>query len=135
MEREKQQFWTAVILGFLVMILVAILNVNTLGLIPVLGPLAGGIIAGFFAGKGYADGAKAGLTSGIFGMIAVLIDFILKTGYLRAAIPQVAQVLGVAFLLLAMIIYFPILAYIGGAIGGAISRFSKTKRKSTQNPF
>ena len=62
-------------------------------------------------------------------MIAILIDFILKTGYLRAAIPQVPQVLGVMFLLLAMIIYFPILAYIGGAIGGAISRFSKTKRK------
>ena len=51
MEREKQQFWTAVILGFLVMILVAILNVNTLGLIPVLGPFAGGIIPGSSRGK------------------------------------------------------------------------------------
>ena len=131
MEREKQQFRIAVILGFLVMVLFAILNINALGLIPVLGPLAGGIVAGFFAGKGYAGGAKAGLVSGIFGMIAVLIDFILKTGYLRAAIPQVPEVLGVMFLLLAMIIYFPILAYIGGAIGGAISHFVKTKYKFT----
>ena len=53
---EKQQFWTAAILGSLTKILLAILNVNTLGLIPVLGPLAGGIVAGFFAGKGYAKG-------------------------------------------------------------------------------
>jgi len=131
MEREKRHFRIAVVLGFLVMILFAILNVNTLGLIPVLGPLAGGIVAGVFAGKSYADGAIAGLVSGIFGAIAVLLDFILKTGYLRAAIPQVPEVLGVVFLLLAMILYFPLLAYIGGAIGGAISHFLKTNHKST----
>jgi len=130
MERDKQQLWTAMILGFVVMILFATLNINTLGLIPVLGPLAGGIVAGFFAGKGYEEGAKAGFIAGICGMVAVLADFILKTGYLRAAIPQVSEVLGVVFLLLAMIIYFPILAFIGGAIGGAVYRYSKTARQN-----
>jgi len=82
-------------------------------------------------GRPFTGGAKTGFFSGVFGMIAALIDFILKTGYLRAAIPQVPGVLGVIFLLLAMIIYFPILAYIGGAIGCAISYFLKTKHKST----
>ena len=126
MERGQQRSWAAIVLGFLVMILFAILNINTLGLIPVLGPLAGGIVAGFFAGKGYAGGAKAGFVSGIFGLGAVLIDFTMNTGYLRAAIPQVPQVMGVVVLLWAMIVYFPILAFIGGAIGGAVPRFSKT---------
>jgi len=127
MESAKQQLAIAVILGFIVMILFAILNVNTLGLIPVLGPLAGGIVAGFFAGKDYANGAKAGFISGSFGVVAVLIDFSLKTGYLQAAIPHISQVAGIVFILAAMIIYFPILAYIGGAIGGAIRRLFKDK--------
>ena len=81
MERDKKEFWIAVLLGFITMILLAILTVNTLGLIPVLGPLVGGIIAGYFAGKNLETGARAGMISGVFGTVAVVIDFILDTGY------------------------------------------------------
>ncbi len=125
MESEKLQFWTAVFLGFVVMILFAILTVNILELIPVVGPFFGGIVAGYFAGKDFLNGAKAGLASGLLGLLAVSIDFMLNTGYLRAAIPHALQVAGVLFLIWAMIIYFPILAFIGGALGGPLKRFSK----------
>ena len=125
MEKEKIQFGTAVLLGFVVMILFALLTVNILELIPVVGPFFGGIVAGYYAGKDFLNGAKAGLVSGMLGLTAVSIDFMLNTGYLGAAVPHVLQVAGIMFLIWAMIIYFPVLAFIGGAIGGSLKRFSK----------
>jgi hypothetical protein len=130
MVSSREPFWPAVILGFFVMILLAVLSVNTFDLIPVLGPLFGGIAAGFFAGKDVSNGAKAGLTAGTFGTFAVLFDFILKTGLLKAAIPLVSGGMGLVFLLAAMVIYFPILAFIGGAIGGAIRRAAGNKKEN-----
>ena len=126
MESEKLQFWTAVFLGFVVMILFAILTVNILNALYRWSVRSSaGSLPGNFAGKDFLNGAKAGLASGLLGLLAVSIDFMLNTGYLRAAIPHALQVAGVLFLIWAMIIYFPILAFIGGALGGPLKRFSK----------
>ncbi len=122
MEKEKIRFWTAVLVGFVVMLLFAILTVNVMDLVPVVGPFFGGIVAGYLAGKDLLNGAKAGFAAGVLGLAAVSIDFMANTGYLRAAIPSVLQVAGVLFLVWAMIVYFPILAFTGGALGGAVRR-------------
>lgn len=115
----KDRFWYAVFLGFLVTVLFAIVTVNLMDFLPVFGGLAGGITAGYFSEKNYWEGAKAGLTAGTIGMFAVLLDYVLKTGLLRNTVPAVPGTLGVYFVLLAVIIYYPILAFIGGAMGGA----------------
>jgi hypothetical protein len=119
MEKEKTRFGIAVILGFIVMILFALVWVNRLDMIPVPGPFFGGIVAGYLAGKDFLNGGKAGLISGIFGAIAVSIDLMLNTRYLMTAIPSFSQLAGVLFLIVA-IIYFPVLAFIGGALGGLL---------------
>lgn len=127
MVQEKNRFLLGVALGFIVIILLAALNVNALGLIPVLGPFFGGIVAGYVGGRNSTTGAQAGIIAGAFGTAVVIIDFILKTDYVQAAIPRIPEFTGVVLFLVAMVVYFPILAFIGGAIGGAVHRATEKK--------
>ncbi len=119
---ERKRVWVASAAGFLVIILLAAFDVNVLGIIPVFGPFFGGIAAGLVTGRDYVKGATAGVVAGFFGLIAVSVDLFLDTGYLKSAIPYSPELLGVYFFLFAMVVYFPILGFIGGAIGGAIRR-------------
>jgi hypothetical protein len=119
MEKEKIQFGAAVIIGFIVMLLFGILTVNIMQFIPIFGPFIGGLVAGLIAGKDFLNGGKAGLVAGLFGAVGVAIDIMANTSYFKIAIPQFPQFAGFIFLIIA-IFYFPILAFIGGAIGGRL---------------
>ena len=121
MDEERTRFATAAVAGFIVMILFALVTVNFLKLIPLAGPFAGGLVAGYLCGKDYLTGGKAGMAAGTFGALAVWADFILNTNYLPSAVPSFPGIAGVLFLILA-IIYFPVLAFIGGAFGGFLKR-------------
>ena len=118
MEQEKIQFTVAIIIGFVVMILFGIITVNIMQLIPIFGPFVGGIVAGIIAGKNFLNGAKAALIAGLLGAVAVSVDFIANTWYVTMAVPQYFQIFGVFFLVISLF-YFSILAFLGGALGGA----------------
>ena len=118
MEQEKIQFTVAIIIGFVVMILFGIITVNIMQLIPIFGPFVGGIVAGIIAGKNFLNGAKAALIAGLLGAVAVSVDFIANTSYVTMAVPQYFQIFGVFFLVISLF-YFSILAFLGGALGGA----------------
>jgi len=107
----------AVLAGVVVMVIFAVITVNILALIPLAGPVVGGIVAGYIAGKDFLNGAKAGIIAGFAGGVLVAFDVFARLGILRMSVPQIPGVEGVLFLVLA-IFYFPILAFIGGAIGG-----------------
>ncbi len=119
MEKEKIQFAAAVVTGFIIMILFAVFTVNIMQLIPLFGPFVGGLVAGFIAGKGILNGGRAALMAGLLGAVAVAVDLMADTSYLKMAIPASPQIVGLVFLLVALL-YFPILAFIGGVFGATI---------------
>jgi hypothetical protein len=121
MDKEKLRFSAAIIAGFMVMVLFAMITVNIMQLIPLVGPFVGGLVAGLIAGKDFLNGAKAGIVAGFLGAVGVALDVMAATSYLKSAVPQFPQVAGVLFLVVALF-YFPILAFLGGALGGAIGK-------------
>ena len=125
MERENIRFITAIIIGFLVMLIFGIFTVNILQFVPLIGPFIGGIVAGLIAGKNCLDAGKAAMIAGLLGAGGVGLDLVANTSYLRMAVPQLPQFAGFLFFIVA-IFYFPILAFIGGVLGGMIGQRAKS---------
>jgi hypothetical protein len=119
MDTETRTFWISVIAGVVVMLAFAMVFVNVYNLIPVINPLVGGLVAGLIVRKGLLNGGRAGLVSGIAGGLIVSLDYLLGTGFLHAATIPVTALTGSLFIIVS-IIYFAILAFIGGAIGGLV---------------
>lgn len=119
MEQASKHFWIAVIAGFMVMIGFALISVNIMKFIPLASPFLGGLVAGLIVGRDYLTGGKAAIFAGILGAFIVSFDFIMNTGYFQGAVPQVAEIGGL-LVLLTGIIYYPILAFIGGVMGGVL---------------
>ncbi len=109
----------AIIAGVVVMILFALVSVNIFESVPIIGPFAGGIVAGVIAGKGVINGGKAGLFAGLIGAVLVSLDFMANLGVLRTTLSPLPEVTGVLFLVVALF-YFSIIAFLGGAIGGKL---------------
>jgi monofunctional biosynthetic peptidoglycan transglycosylase len=59
MDKEKLRFSAAIIVGFVVMLLFAMITVNIMQLIPIVGPFVGGLVAGLIAVKDFLNAAKA----------------------------------------------------------------------------
>ncbi len=119
MDKEKIRFIVAIIAGFIVMILFAMVTVNIMELIPFFGPVIGGFVAGLIAGKDFLNGGKAAVVAGLMGAVGVGLDMMADTSFFKVAIPQSPQIAGLLFLFVALF-YFPILSFIGGAVGGAL---------------
>jgi len=119
MDKDDMRFWTAIVGGVVVMLLLSLVTVNILKLIPFVSPVIGGLAAGLISGKGPINGAKAGIAAGLIGAVVVGIDYELSTGLLSGAVPAIPAFTGVLFLVLALF-YYPILSFIGGAVGGAL---------------
>jgi hypothetical protein len=117
MKQETRNFVLGVIAGLIVMFLVAILTVNILGLVPFISPFIGGLVAGYIARKDILIGGKAGVATGVLGAIVISLDFLIRTGYLQG-LTRAFQFIGPDLFILGVIMYFAILGYIGGAIGG-----------------
>jgi len=110
----KGSFWTGAIAGFFLMVLIG-------GALPVLGPITGGLVAGLIAKGGIWNGAKAGFTAGIFGAIVVIIIG-LVVGTLAMGLFGFLLALGIGVILIATTLYYALLGFVGGAIGGLISK-------------
>jgi hypothetical protein len=117
MDAETKTFWIAVLIGVIVMLGFAVIFVNLFDLVPLIGPFVGGLVAGIIARKSLLNGGKAGLFSGVAGGLLVSLDYLLGTGLLQGASIQVATAEGSIYIIVS-IIYFAILAFIGGAVGG-----------------
>jgi hypothetical protein len=109
----------AIIAGVVVMILFALVSINIFESVPIIGPFAGGIVAGVIAGKGVINGGKTGLFAGLIGAVLVSLDFMANLGVLRTTLSPLPEVTGVLFLVVALF-YFSIIAFLGGAIGGKL---------------
>lgn len=116
MDTDTKTFWISVIAGVIVMLAFAVVFVNILKFVPFIGPFVGGLAAGLIR-RGLLSGGKAGLVSGLVGGLIVSLDYLLGTGFLQAATIPVVIPIGSSFIIMS-IIYFAILAFIGGAIGG-----------------
>src|SRR5512138_1003297 len=121
MPGQGGRFWMSVALGVIVMILIAIFTVNALDLVPLVGPFVGGLVAGWALRKDFLRGGIAGVAAGLIGAVIVAFDFMMQTGYTRAALSHFRPIADLFFLGVALI-YFPVLGFIGGAIGGLLRR-------------
>jgi hypothetical protein len=117
MKEETGRFWLGVITGLVVMFLVSLVTVNLLDLLPLFSPFLGGLVAGLIAGRAILNGGKAGIATGVLGAIVISLDFLIRTGYLQGLTVAFRSVNADLFIIVA-ILYFAILAFIGGSIGG-----------------
>jgi len=124
MMKDNTRFVAAIVVGFVLMLLFGALSIR-IQFIPLAGPFVGGLVAGLIAGKDYMNAAKAAIVAGLLGAIGVALDIMANTSYFRAEVPQFPQFAGFLFLLIA-ILYYPILALIGGVIGAAINPSTRT---------
>jgi ABC-type multidrug transport system permease subunit len=126
MDQDAKNLWMGVVVGFILMIVFAAITVNVMKFIPLLGPFIGGLVAGYMVKKDIMEGGKAGLYAGIFASIVVSLDFVVGSKYLQGA--TMAFIVGTGFLvLIATVIYFAVLGFIGGSIGWMIKERTHKK--------
>jgi ABC-type multidrug transport system permease subunit len=126
MDQDAKNLWMGVVIGFLVMIVFAVISIDVLNFIPLLGPFVGGLVAGYIVHKDIMNGGKAGLYAAIFAAIVVSLDFTLGLKYLEGA--TMSFIVGTGFLvLIATVIYFALLGFIGGSIGWMIKERTHKK--------
>lgn len=110
----KGNFWLGAGIGFIIMVLLG-------NVLPVLGPIIGGLVAGLIAKGGLWNGAKAGFFAGLFGAIVVIVIG-LVVGTLALGLFGFFVALGVGVILVITALYYAILGLVGGAVGGLISK-------------
>jgi len=126
MDQDAKNLWMGVVIGFLLMIVFALISIDVLNFIPLLGPFVGGVAAGYFVHKDIMNGGKAGMYAGIFAAIVVSLDVTYGLKYMQGA--TMAFVVGTGWLvLIATVIYFALLGFIGGSIGWMVKERSFKK--------
>jgi len=110
----KGNFWLGAGIGFIIMVLLG-------NVLPVLGPIIGGLVAGLIAKGGLWNGAKAGFFAGLFGALVVIVIG-LVVGTLALGLFGFFVALGIGVILVITALYYAILGLAGGAIGGMISK-------------
>lgn len=123
MDQDAKNLWMGVVIGFIVMIVFAVISIGVLNFIPLLGPFVGGVLAGYIVRKDIMNAGKAGMYAAIFAAIVVSLDFTLGLKYMQGA--TMAFVVGTGWLvLIATVIYFALLGFIGGSIGWMVKERS-----------
>ncbi len=126
MDQDAKNLWMGVVIGFLLMIVFALISIDVLNFIPLLGPFVGGVVAGYMVKKDIMSGGNAGLYAGILAAIVVALDVTYGLKYLQGA--TMSYVPGTGWLILiATVIYFALLGFIGGAIGWMLNQRSAKK--------
>ncbi|MDI6718683.1 MAG: DUF5518 domain-containing protein [Methanomicrobiales archaeon] len=106
-------FWTGVIAGWILMIIVDLF-------VPVAGPFVGGFAAGYIARGGPWNAGIAGLVSGILGGIIVVLLVLVGSTVLLGGVGFFTALFVGILLMVVLFLVHGILAFIGGAIAGAL---------------
>jgi hypothetical protein len=110
----KGSFWLGACIGFIIMVL-------TGSALPILGPVIGGFVAGLIAKGGLWNGAKVGFFAGLVGAIVIIVIGIF-VGTLVGGLFGFLAAMGVGVIIIAMALYYAVLGFAGGAIGGFIGK-------------
>jgi len=111
---KEDHFWLGVIVGWVLMVVLS-------PLLPVLGPLVAGFVAGLLARQGLWNGGKAGFLAGVLGALIAGVLLIIGGTFFLGILGFIAS-LGVAAVLLTAFLYFGVLGFVGGAVGGFLAK-------------
>jgi len=90
-------------------------------LVPFLGPFIGGFTAGYIARSDLLTAGKAGLTAGI--LAAIVISVVVFTRMVSHPVAGYIPAVGTGFFLYIVItLYLAVIAFLGGAIAGAVRK-------------
>jgi len=114
MDETSKNFWMGAGIGAVIIIIIDLL-------VPFLGPLVGGFIAGYIAKGDHLNTGKAGLLAGI--MAAIVVSIVVFARLVSHPVAGYIPAVGTGFFLYIVItLYLAIIAFLGGAIAGAVRK-------------
>jgi hypothetical protein len=114
MDERDKNFWSGAVIGAVIIIIIDLL-------IAFLGPFIGGFVAGYIAKGDIINAGKAGLLAGI--LAAIVVSVVVYTKLVSHWVAGYVPAAGTGFLLYIIItLSLAIVAFLGGAIAGAIRR-------------
>jgi hypothetical protein len=114
MDQTGKDFWTGAGIGAVIIIIIDLI-------IPFFGPFIGGFVAGYIAKGDILNAGKAGLVAGIFA--AIVVSLVVYAGLISHAVAGYIPAVGTGlFLFIVLILYLAVIAFLGGAIAGAVRR-------------
>ena len=114
MDETSKNFWIGAGIGAVIIIIIDLL-------VPFLGPLVGGFVAGYIAKGDHLNTGKAGLLAGI--MAAIVVSMVVFARLVSHPVAGYIPAVGTGFFLYIVItLYLAIIAFLGGAIAGAVRK-------------
>ena len=113
MDEKQKNFWTGTGIGAVIIIIIDLI-------IPLLGPFIGGFVAGYIARGDAMNTGRAGLIAGI--AAGVVVSVVVFAGLASHWIASYAVVIGGFLLYIMITMYLAIMAFLGGAIAGAVRK-------------
>jgi len=114
MDETSKNFWMGAGIGAVIIIIIDLL-------VPFLGPLVGGVIAGYIAKGDHLNTGKAGLLAGI--LAAIVVSIVVFARLVSHPVAGYIPAVGTGFFLYIVItLYLAIIAFLGGAIAGAVRK-------------
>jgi hypothetical protein len=114
MDETSKNFWMGAGIGAVIIIIIDLL-------VPFLGPLVGGFVAGYIAKGDHLNTGKAGLLAGI--MAAIVVSMVVFARLVSHPVAGYIPAVGTGFFLYIVItLYLAIIAFLGGAIAGAVRK-------------
>ncbi|HPS21997.1 MAG: DUF5518 domain-containing protein [Methanomicrobiales archaeon] len=114
MAETKNNFWMGTLAGAVIIIILDLL-------VPFFGPIIGGFVAGYIADRDIMNAGKAGLIAGI--LAGIVVSLVVFAGLVSHPLSGYVPAAGTGFfLMVTIILYLAILAFLGGAIAGAVRK-------------
>jgi hypothetical protein len=114
MDEIQKNFWMGTGIGTVIIIIIDLL-------VPFLGPFIGGFTAGYLAKGNLLTAGKAGLTAGI--LAAIVVSVVVFARILSHPVAGYIPAVGTGFFLYIVItLYLAVIAFLGGAIAGAVRK-------------
>jgi len=114
MDESNKNFWMGAGIGAVIIIIIDLL-------VPFMGPLVGGFVAGYVAKGDILNAGKAGLVAGI--LAAIVVSIVVFARVVSHPVGGYIPAVGTGFFLYIVItLYLAIIAFLGGAIAGAVRK-------------
>jgi hypothetical protein len=114
MDETNKNFWMGTGIGAAIIIIMDLL-------VPFMGPLIGGFVAGYVAKGDTLNAGKAGLLAGI--VAAIVVSIVVYARLVSYPVAGYIPAVGTGFFLYIVItLYLAIMAFLGGAIAGAVRK-------------